>query len=806
MHLQLVDPGHAALRKAARVALVMTAMNVVGHTVVDDPGFATFSSFGTFALLGFSNFSGPLRLRFELGIGFAVTGAGLVALGTLASGHLVSSAAMMLVAGFALTFAGVFGGYPSAGGKGLILATVLSVMLPGGVAEIGGRVLGWLVAGLVGSVAMVVFWPERPRPRIRLALGDIARQVGDLLDRIDTVTQDEVAEVGNAARSLHQHVDAALSRPGGPRSRDQALLFLLDELTRALAFVRRIVGDGPRAPIAESDRSTLHTSGELFAATADVLHGSRHDSLIHDGIEPLVARLDRLRRAEIDQARSHLDDDGAVSAVVEGADPRGAAAQDATAQVAPEQEAAGRGGGLLERFDVLFPVRMVSYLALSSASNALVAVGRDPGDLTFEFQSAAPALRRGWRDTAHITWSTLRTHFRPASRWFRNAVRVGVALAASAVVADLIHLDHSFWVVLGTLSVLRSGVMDTGASAIESITGTLVGFCVAALVMVTIGEHTAALWVALPIVIFAAVYVADVVNYLVGQAAFTVMIVVMFNLSEQVGWQLGLVRLERVALGVAVSLVAAVMIWPRGATYDLARAVAQEYRTALRDSRAAFTAILGTAPPTGGETQLHHAALAARALAEGELGDLMNSRSSTRLPADVWARLVSLPHGLTLGADWLRRAADQQLRPATAVTSAASVADAATAIDAAGEAVRHALLQGADRLGGAGVGGTVVDRAHVDRAGDDGAGTGPAPSGDGARPDELTAAERSVAAARTAVATMLDDPSWRGVLSDRQVFGVLWAMEWVMYVGDVATRATDDMERATAATGSAWWR
>lgn len=248
--LHLVDPGHAALRKASRVAVVMTLMNAVGHTVVDDSGFATFSSFGTLALLGFSDFRGPLKVRFGLGVGFAVIGSGLVALGTLASGQLVSSAAMMAVAGFTLTFVAVFGGYPAAGGRGLILATVLAVMLPGGTGDIGGRVFGWLVAGLVGSVAMVVLWPEQPRPRVRWSLADIAAGVAGLLERIDSITAAEIEHVSGSVSSLRSEIDAALSRPGGARSQDQALLYLLDELGRSIVFIRRVVDAHSATPLA----------------------------------------------------------------------------------------------------------------------------------------------------------------------------------------------------------------------------------------------------------------------------------------------------------------------------------------------------------------------------------------------------------------------------------------------------------------------------------------------------------------------------------------------------------------------------
>jgi hypothetical protein len=53
--------------------------------------------------------------------------------------------------------------------------------------------------------------------------------------------------------------------------------------------------------------------------------------------------------------------------------------------------------------------------------------------------------------------------------------------------------------------------------------------------------------------------------FLVGQAAFTITVVVLFNLLAPAGWRVGLLRIQDVALGCAVSLVIGVLFWPRGA-------------------------------------------------------------------------------------------------------------------------------------------------------------------------------------------------------------------------------------------------
>jgi len=132
-------------------------------------------------------------------------------------------------------------------------------------------------------------------------------------------------------------------------------------------------------------------------------------------------------------------------------------------------------------------------------------------------------------------------------------------------VADLTGVQHGFWVVLGTLSVLRTNAVSTESTALRALGGTVVGFVVGALLLLGIGTSTPALWAALPIAIAVAAYAPGTLPFAFGQAAFTVVIVVLFNLLVPVGWKVGLLRIQDVALGCLVSLVVGVLFWPRGA-------------------------------------------------------------------------------------------------------------------------------------------------------------------------------------------------------------------------------------------------
>ena len=96
--------------------------------------------------------------------------------------------------------------------------------------------------------------------------------------------------------------------------------------------------------------------------------------------------------------------------------------------------------------------------------------------------------------------------------------------------------------------------------------------------MLGIGTGQTALWVALPVAVLVAAYAPGTTPFLVGQAAFTVTIVVLFNLLVPVGWKVGLLRVEDVAIGCAVSLVVGVLFWPRGASSVVAEDLADSFR------------------------------------------------------------------------------------------------------------------------------------------------------------------------------------------------------------------------------------
>jgi uncharacterized membrane protein YccC len=226
----------------------------------------------------------------------------------------------------------------------------------------------------------------------------------------------------------------------------------------------------------------------------------------------------------------------------------------------------------------------ISLAVRAMVGDALIATGRaDPGTIA--------ARRRGWygaraqgttagRRAAALSGAigVIARHASVRSVWFRNSLRGSLALAAAVLVADQTGVQHGIWVMLGTLSVLRTNAASTGSTALRALGGTVIGFAAGALLLLGLGTSTPVLWTALPIAIAVAAYAPGALPFAVGQAAFTVAIVVLFNVLQPVGWKLGLLRVQDVAMGCAVSLVVGALFWPRGASSVVGDDLADAFR------------------------------------------------------------------------------------------------------------------------------------------------------------------------------------------------------------------------------------
>jgi hypothetical protein len=139
--------------------------------------------------------------------------------------------------------------------------------------------------------------------------------------------------------------------------------------------------------------------------------------------------------------------------------------------------------------------------------------------------------------------------------WFANSARAAVAMGLAALIAGVFTLEHGFWIALGILPVLRAGDTAGARTFLQEQGGTLAGFMSSAVLVALVGSHREVYWIALPITAFVAAYVSTAVGFVAGQAAFTLFVVVLLNIVTSLGYRAGILRLEDIAIGGAISLV-----------------------------------------------------------------------------------------------------------------------------------------------------------------------------------------------------------------------------------------------------------
>ena len=508
----------AALKSAVRAAIVIPAVFAFTDKVIGRPQVSLLAAFGSFAILVLTEFAGPWRSRLTAYLGLGCVGALYITLGTLASRTPWIGAVAMAVVGFVTLFSGVLGGYVAAGATGAILTFVLPVTIPAPNSYISDRLEGWGIAVAVGTCAVMLLWPPRRRADLSRAAAGAVRTLADFLDR---GAPEEDAR--HAVKALARAFLGSQHRPTGPTGSTAALASIPDEVDWLLSFVT------PRLEVAcPEDREAVAAAAAVLRASADRLEGR--------DVEPDLVRLDAARDAVAKALLRRLPD-------------------------IPD----------FDSFENPFRIRIATFSARQICAYAMLATGGDVPELD-EVDIAQPETARGMLQRLE---GVAVEHARISSVWFQNGVRGAAGLGLAVYIAQSAGLQHGFWVVLGTLSVLRSNALGTGWSIVSALAGTAVGIVVGAALVTAIGTNEWVLWIVLPFAIVLAAYAPRAISFAAGQAGFTVVLFILFNLIQPVGWRVGVVRVEDVAIGFAISLGVGLLFWPRGAAALLRQELAE---------------------------------------------------------------------------------------------------------------------------------------------------------------------------------------------------------------------------------------
>jgi hypothetical protein len=232
------------------------------------------------------------------------------------------------------------------------------------------------------------------------------------------------------------------------------------------------------------------------------------------------------------------------------------------------------GADVISALDPSFRAQELSFVVAQIAGNVELAAAAECRSWPAQLLGRRPA---GVTGTLSAVQERAGSHVARNSLWLRSSVRGAVGLALAVLVAELTGVQHSFWVVLGTLSVLRSNALSTGENVLRGLLGTAAGFFAGGLLVAAVGTNTTLLWILLPPAVLFAGLAPAAISFAAGQAAFTLTLLILFNILAPEGWEVGLVRIEDVALGSAVSLAVGALFWPRGAAGALGTALAAAY-------------------------------------------------------------------------------------------------------------------------------------------------------------------------------------------------------------------------------------
>ena len=635
------DRDFVALRRAGRTAIVMPGMFALGDKVIGNPIVATYAAFGSFAMLLLVEFGGPIRVRLQNQVALAVVGGVLVTVGTLASRATWLAALAMALVGFAVVFSSIVSSALTAATTSLLLAFILPVTLRAPISSIPDRLAGWAMAAGASFLAVTLFWPAPSRYPLRRPVidacralaarmrSDVAYLVGGEAAPSPAEHEESIVRAKAAAGALHKSFYATPYRPTGLNTTARTIVRLVDEI----AWLDAIIASS--APLPAGVPVNLGACRVKLAAASVLEFGAQLLEDASQGPDEMREALAQMHRSLAD-----LESNATVDLPVARAPARDQ--PDSDVQIVE----------FVTSLDPSFRAQELSFAVSQIAANIDLAAaaeertwlealtGRPPAGLSSTLSAAQE------RAASHVEWHSVTLH---------NSVRGAIGLGLAVLVADLTGVQHSFWVVLGTLSVLRSNALNTGQNVLRGLFGTVAGFVIGAGVLGLIGTNSVLLWVLLPVSILIAGIAPAAISFAAGQAAFTVVLVVLFNIIQPLGWRVGLLRVEDIAIGCAVSLAVGLLFWPRGAAAALRQALAEAYRDSARYLAGAVEfgvgccdASIPTAPePTDAATR---ASAAARRLDDTFRGYLAE-RGAKPVPLAEVTGLVTGVVGLRLAAD-----------------------------------------------------------------------------------------------------------------------------------------------------------
>ena len=549
----MTAPGSAFVRRAVRMTVIVPPVAWLLTDVLHLPGAAIPASFAMFALTVFAHFGGPRGPRLAASALTAAMGLVVITVACVAGISAWVAVPASLVAVFAIGYVGVLRGYFAPASAALLVPWIFGATSGTPLAGIPEVMLGWTTGAIAALLAGTLVWPEREnddlRPLFAQCLNDAAQMVTArwVAGHYDQAAMDRLDA---SIAALDQAFLGRADQPGAATSQDRGFLTALDSLRR----LRTALWSDQPVPVGSRPVDPPPCDKDLARTTAAGLAGS---AAWLTGAGPVVDP--RILDGARTQHRQELFE---------------------WAGSIPTGEADGAYAQLAATFDLttvsLTAEALVAGLDPTTEPAELSMLGRPRGD------SARRRLAGQWALT---------------SPWFRKALRTAVAIAVTVLIVKLSDVGFGLWVSLGAMAALKADSSGTRRSSGQIILGTIGGFMVGATLIALLGPWTTGYWIVVPVAVFLAAYSPGRTTLVVSQAAFTVFILMMVGISEPGRFAAAEMRVVNVTLGVTVSLLVSLAMWPRGAAAMVRSTIRTAADTASGFAVTAFANLTGEPDP-----------------------------------------------------------------------------------------------------------------------------------------------------------------------------------------------------------------
>lgn len=458
------------------------------------------------------------------------------------------SVAIVALAGFALSYIMVFG--TAATTVGLMLFVELGVLFSmpaiGPVAAL--QTAGLVVAGgLWAMLLAILLWQIAPYAPARSALATVWNRLAEMSSQIEAINK--MPAPGDAWTKLPSTYWAPLRQS-------------IEDASLAYSAIRRgKSGKSGRGQALVALRANAEQTFLLFPGLASALEmlAARRGPQENDPREkfqPVLHDISRTLHFLADATNTGLD-----------------RRAEALAVAVERMKAAAQALEPADAVEAQIVVAIDQLVQCLDESRELTTEVRVPKTLAERFAQPTSPF-----STADV-WRTLRENFTVESVGFRHAVRAAIGGALALYLADALHLNHGYWLVITTLVILTPHMATTWRRMLDRILGTVLGAAGAALILIYVDQP-------MEIVVLAFIFLVGselarswgYAFYVTWMTMGFLMIADLFYFGGGIGWQLALIRLVDSLIGAALATAIGFLIWPRWEEHTLSFAAAEALR------------------------------------------------------------------------------------------------------------------------------------------------------------------------------------------------------------------------------------